>query len=160
MKSQIKWESFNDNILRFQGAGLSGEGNNYSAYQFSAFAKSWNDWVDSLKYEHPEVTYKTVSDLKDAYKSMKRRAIKDATLRQHDTQMKDLRKSHTNEDQNRLFIGEFIEPTVATTAKAVSFTDIGTQTNIFEGGTDSSVTVRTPAEGRGVKRGSTNKSKS
>ena len=74
--------------------------------------------------------------------------------------MKDLRKTHTNEDQNGLFVGEFIEPTAATTPKAVSYTDIGTQTNILEGNTNSSVTVRTLAEGRGVKRGSTNKSKS
>ena len=31
----------------------------------SVMVKSWNDWVDSLKYEHPEVTYKTASHLKD-----------------------------------------------------------------------------------------------
>ena len=31
----------------------------------SVMVKSWNDWVDSPKYEYSEVTYKTASHLKD-----------------------------------------------------------------------------------------------
>ena len=58
---------------------------------------------------------------------MQRRTVKDLTLRQHDMQMKELRKRHTNEDINRIFTGEFAEPTAATTARAV-YRAISTQT--------------------------------
>ena len=165
MRSPIEWKYFNDNLLSFQGNGPSEEADNYSVYQFSAFAKSWNDWVDSLKYEHPEVTYKTASHLKDAYQSMKKKAVKDSTLRQHDTKIKELRKRHTNEDMNRSFAQEFAEPTAATTAKAV-YRAIGTQTNVSGGHTESITDSRTPVQlskrhiSRDGKRRSTRKSKS
>ena len=120
---------FNDNILRFQGVGQSDEADNYSSFNFSVFAKAWNVWVDSLKFQHSEVTYKTASHLKDAYKSMRRRAVRDATIRPHSSQLKGLHKSLTNTDDNRLFIGKFTEPTAAVLARPqVRFQSASTQT--------------------------------
>ena len=100
VKTSLEWEYFKANIINFQGRG-SNEADNHSAYQFSAFAESWNEWVDSLKYDHVEVTYKTASQLKDAMKSMKRREICNSTLWEHSTGLNKLREMHTNTDRNQ-----------------------------------------------------------
>ena len=122
VKGRLEWEYFNENILRFQGVGPSDEADNYSSFNFSAFAKSWNKWVDSLKYQHAEVTYKTSSHLKDAYKSMKRRAVRDATIRPHSNQLEALHGNLTNADNNRFFTEQFAEPTAATVARPLTTT--------------------------------------
>ena len=57
VKTSLEWEYFEANIMNFQGRG-NDEADNYSAFQFSAFAESWNKWVDSLKFEHPGVPSK------------------------------------------------------------------------------------------------------
>lgn len=102
----VEWEYFKDNISKFQG-GKGNEADNYCSIQFSAMAESWNKWVDSLGTRYPEVTYKTAAYLKDAYKSMKRRAVESATIRPHVHTLNKLKEMHTNEDTNRSFDRDF-----------------------------------------------------
>ena len=102
----IEWEYFKSNVTKFQGRD-SDEADNFSSIRWSAFAQSWNKWVDGLGTRHSEVTYKSSSYLKDAFKSMQKRALQSSTLRPHKQTLDNLRERHTNEATNRTFIGEF-----------------------------------------------------
>jgi hypothetical protein len=102
----VEWGYFKDNITKFQG-GAGREADSYCSIQFSAMAESWNKWVDSLGTRHPEVTYKTAAYLKEAYKSMERRAVESATLCPHVQNLNKLKEMHTNEDTNRSFDQDF-----------------------------------------------------
>ena len=99
---------YTSNIANFQGRDEN-EADNFSNIRWSAFAEAWNKWVDSLGATHPDVTYKSASYLKDAYKSMQRRTLQSSTIRPHKQQLDNLRNSHTNEDINRSFNDEFQE---------------------------------------------------
>ena len=104
----VEWEYFQSNIANYQGRDEN-ETDNFSNIRWSAFADAWNKWVDELGATHPEVTYKSASYLKDAYKSMQRRTLQSSTIRPHEHRLQILRKSHTNEDANRSFNDEFQE---------------------------------------------------
>jgi hypothetical protein len=106
MLGNVEWDYFKNNISKFQGGG-GNEADNFCSIQFSAMAESWNKWVDSLGTRYPEVTYKTSSYLKDAYKSMKRRAVQSATIRPHVQKLGCLKEMHTNGNTNRSFDREF-----------------------------------------------------
>ena len=103
-----EWEYFQSNIANFQGRDEN-ETDNFSNIRWSAFAEAWNKWVDSLGATHPDVTYKSASYLKDAYKSMQRRMLQSSTIRPYKQQLDNLRQSHTHEDINRSFNDEFQE---------------------------------------------------
>jgi len=76
-------------------------------------------WVDTLGHSKPTVTYKSASHLQDAYKSMKRRAVRQATLRPHtQTQtIRELRSSHTNREAAVAYLQEFAQPEPPTVAQ-------------------------------------------
>ena len=80
---------------------------------FSRFAKDWNDWVAKLKNRHPGVTYKTASQLQDAFKVAKKNANQRTTLRPHRQNLDNLRATLCNEEENRGFIPEFTAPNEA-----------------------------------------------
>ena len=82
---------------------------------------SWNKWVDTLGHSKPTVTYKSASHLQDAYKSMKRRAVRQATLRPHTQTIRELRSSHTNREAAVAYLPEFAQPEPPTVAQ--SFVD-------------------------------------
>ena len=64
---------------------------------------------------------------------MRRRAVRDATIRPHNSQLKGLHKSLTNADNNRLFVGQFTEPTAAVLARPqVTFQSTSTQTSLAD----------------------------
>ena len=117
VRSHEEWEFFKENVLRFQGGGEAGEADNYSGIRWSAFAASWNNWVDTLGHSKPTVTYKSASHLQDAYKSMKRRAVQQATLRPHTQTIRELRSSHTNREAAVAYLPEFAQPEPPTVAQ-------------------------------------------
>ena len=85
--------------------------------RWSTFAESWNKWVDTLGHSKPTVTYKSASHLQDAYKSMKRRAVRQATLRPHTQTIRELRSSHTNREAAVAYLPEFAQPEPPTVAQ-------------------------------------------
>ena len=85
--------------------------------RWSTFAESWNKWVDTLGHSKPTVTYKSASHLQDAYKSMKRRAVRQATLRPHTQTIRELRSSHTNREAAVAYLQEFAQPEPPTVAQ-------------------------------------------
>ena len=100
-----EWEYFTANLSKFQGR-TPDEADNHCSIRFSDFAESWNKWVDSLGVREPAVTYKTAAYLKDAFKSMKRRAVQSSTLRPHKHTLDELKTKHTCEESNRDFLGD------------------------------------------------------
>lgn len=126
----VEWEYFKTNVSNFQGVA-DDEADNYSSIGFSAFAESWNKWVDSLGTKYPTVTYKTAAYLRDAYKSMKRRAIQVSTLRPYTDSLNDLRVRHTNKEMNEMFLAEFpdaepaptIQPAIDTAQASINIGD-------------------------------------
>lgn len=102
----VEWEYFKSNLSQFQGRDEY-ETDNYSSFRWSAFAESWNKWVDTLGAKHPEVTYKTASYLKHAYKIMQKNALQSSTIRSHAQSLDKLRHKHTNRDTNMSFADEF-----------------------------------------------------
>ena len=101
----VEWEYFTANLAKFQGRAID-EADNHCSIRFSDFAESWNKWVDSLGVREPTVTYKTAAYLKDAFKSMKRRAVQSSTLRPHKHALDELHTRHTCEESNRDFLEE------------------------------------------------------
>ena len=99
----VEWEYFTANLTKFQGRDTN-EADNHCSMRFSDFADSWNKWVDTLGVREPDVTYKTAAYLKDAFNSMKRRAVQSSTLRPHKHGLDELRSLHTSEDNNRAFL--------------------------------------------------------
>ena len=76
---------------------------------------------------------------------MKRRAVRNSTIRQHSTELKELRQQHANAKSNEEFIACFPEPLEATVARPdATFCKIGMQTDddFIVDATDS----QTPAE--------------
>jgi hypothetical protein len=72
-------------------------------------------WVDTLGHSKPTVTYKSASHHQDAYKSMKRRAVQQATLRPH-TQTITIRELRSSREAAVAYLPEFAQsepPTVA-----------------------------------------------
>jgi hypothetical protein len=101
---------FNDNLHKFQNTGRLDEADNYSFINFFAVAKSWNEWVVSLKSEKPHVTFKTTSKLKEAFNQSKNRANQKATLWPHKAQLNDLQSTHRDPTTNRSFLPGFATP--------------------------------------------------
>jgi hypothetical protein len=101
---------FNDSLHEFQNTGRSEEADNYSFINFSIFAKCWNEWVTSLKSEKLHVTFKTASELKEAFNQSKKRANQNATLRPHKAQLNDLQSTHRDPTTNRWFLSGFATP--------------------------------------------------
>jgi hypothetical protein len=130
VSGNVEWEYFQSNITNFQGGGTN-EADNYSSIRFSDMADSWNKWVDSLGTKQPSVTYKTASYLKDAYKSMKRRARQQSTLRPHKIGLDALKEKHNNHDTNRTFAEDF--PTAERAAPIDPTRDAAT-THLEDGG--------------------------
>ena len=89
------------------------------------------------------MTYKTASQLKDAMKSMRRRAIRSSTLREHSTGLNELREMHTDGDRNRQFTADFAQPHPAAVAHPRQVhRAVGVETEWSDDEDD----LRTPAE--------------
>ena len=110
VKGNDEWEYFKENISRFQrAAGHSGEADNHSSIQWSAFADHWNNMVARLGTQKPSFTYKTASLLQDAHKTLQKRSRRDTTILQYACEIDNLRELHTSEPNNQLFANQFVE---------------------------------------------------
>ena len=110
VKGNDEWEYFKDNVSRFQrGAGQTGEADNHSSIQWSAFADHWNNMVARLGTEKPNFTYKTASLLQDAHKTLQKRSRRDTTILQYASEIDDLRVLHTAAPNNQHFTNQFVE---------------------------------------------------
>ena len=116
VKGEIEWERFKTELYKYQGTSAD-EADNYSGFQFGAFARDWNDWVDNLKSRRPEVTYKTSSYLQQAHKTLKRRGRETSTTRPCSEALRRLREEHRNMDTARELTPEFAHPESATVAR-------------------------------------------
>lgn len=116
VKSSDEWDYFTTNIARFQGSGSTGEANNYSSIQWSAFAEDWNRMVTSLGSSNPNFTYKTASLLQDAHQTMQKRARRDTTILPHSAGINNLRTSHTAPASNQRFTNQFVSAEIPTRA--------------------------------------------
>ena len=116
MRSPDEWDYFVANFLDFQG-NSGGEADNHSNMRWSAFADAWNEMVDNLGRSKPSITYKSASHLQQAFKSMKRRQLQQATLRPHAQRLRELRDEHTNAENRTHYVAQFAAAEPATTSQ-------------------------------------------
>ena len=116
VRTNEEWDYFKDQLQYFQGGG-GAEADNFSGMRWSAMARSWNEMIDSLGATKPTMTYKSASHLQHAFKIMRRRAVQQATLRQHSHRLNVLHEAHTNGDNAAAFRPHFTQPEVATVAQ-------------------------------------------
>ena len=110
-KGKEEWKYFNDNVTKYQHiSGQSDEADNYSSIAFSTFADEWNKWVAALGRTYPAVTYKTASQLQEAFKRAKKHATEKATLRPYRQNLDVLQQGLRDEEENQNFVPMFVPP--------------------------------------------------
>ena len=163
MKGDDEWTYFREQIVNFQrGAGNSDEAGNYSAIQFSAFAEHWNEWVASLGFNKPAVTYKSASHLQDGHKTMQKWARRASTVLPHAGSIDNLRQTHTSSAANQPFVNQFVVSENPTRTRPPTMQTRSTQTAdiLDDDDVNPPDTLETPAElARSAARGKTSQLK-
>jgi hypothetical protein len=142
-----EWDYFKENLPQFQrGAGNTGEADNHSSFQWSAFADHWNLMVASLGQNKPSFTYKTASLLEDAHKAWQKKARRDSTILPHANAVNNLRDMHTAASSNQRFASQFVATENPLRARPRTLLqECGVQTDLCDDNSDLDM-LESPAE--------------